>query len=261
MRPSPSVLTKFGLDGELLKLDGGQGTAWQCDGAVLKPRDIPVEALHWLDLEVRPRLVGANFRSSLPLRSRSGSLVVNGWTAFNFVAGEHRDRHWAEIAQLGRSFAAALGELQRPMFLDTRADVWAQADRFAWAEIEIAELSTMVGITDLLKARQPLSEKSGIIHGDLSGNVLFDSSECPAVIDLSVYWRPVEYSIAILAIDAVCFESAPLSLFATISRSSNFQQFLIRALLFRLATDWMHCGPNTDLTPYRPVIRRLITSK
>lgn len=261
MRPPPAVLAEFELNDELLKLDGGQGRAWLSGTTVLKPLDMPAEALSWLDLEVRPLLQTANFRVSLPLRSRSASLAVDGWSAFNYVAGQRQERHWGEIAQVAREFSAALCSLDRPAFLDRRTDPWAQADRFAWAEVEIAELAAVTEITELRKARRPLVERSSIIHGDLSGNVLFDSSATPAVIDLSIYWRPPEYSVAILAIDAICFESAPLSLFDQISQSPNFQQFLIRALLFRMATDRLHCGPNPEFGHYQPAVRQVLTSK
>jgi hypothetical protein len=82
-----------------------------------------------------------------------------------------------------------------------------------------------------------------IVHGDLTGNVLFDPVLPPAVIDLTVDWRPVNYSIAVIAIDAVCFEGAPMSLLETISPVRDFPQYLVRALLFRLVADCLNGRP------------------
>jgi hypothetical protein len=64
-------------------------------------------------------------------------------------------------------------------------------------------------------ARRPVCEPSGIVHGDLAPNVLLDDALAPAVIDLTVYWRPVRYAVAV---DAVCFEGAPASLLGASAR-------------------------------------------
>jgi hypothetical protein len=113
-------------------------------------------------------------------------------------------------------------------------------------------------VADLVNARRQVSDPPGIIHGDLAGNVLFDSVLAPAVIDLTVYWRPINYSMALIAADAVCFEGAPLSLFETICSAPDFSQYLIRALLFRLVTDGLNGRPASEYGAYASAVGRVL---
>jgi hypothetical protein len=83
----------------------------------------------------------------------------------------------------------------------------------------------------------PVDAPLSVVHGDLAGNVLFHPQLPPAVIDLSLYARPVEWSVAVLAVDAVCFEGASFELLDSISADPCFPQYLARALLFRMTTD------------------------
>jgi hypothetical protein len=81
-----------------------------------------------------------------------------------------------------------------------------------------------------------------VVHGDIAGNVLFAPGQPPAVIDLSLYARPVEWSVSVLAVDAVCSQNAPLAQLDTISADPAFPQYLARALLFRMTTDMLRRG-------------------
>jgi prepilin-type processing-associated H-X9-DG protein len=73
---------------------------------------------------------------------------------------------------------------------------------------------------------------SQLVHGDLSGNVLFADGLPPAVIDWSPYWRPPPYASAIVMCDAALGHGAGVELLAGSDR-----QLLIRALLFRLLSE------------------------
>ena len=200
---------------------------------------------------------GSELRLSLPIRSRSGNLVVDGWTAFPYLVGEHQPGRWLELARIARDFAALFTNAERPDFIDMRTHAWARADRFAWGEDDGPPIAAPY-VADLVSARRQVFDPAGIIHGDLTGNVLFDPALPPAVIDLTVYWRPVNYSIAVIAADAVCFEGAPLSLFETISPTSDFPQYLIRALLFRLVADCVHGRPGSEYGVYDSAVDRVL---
>jgi hypothetical protein len=68
----------------------------------------------------------------------------------------------------------------------------------------------------------------------------------------------VNYSVAVIATDAVCFEGAPLSLFETISPERDLSQYLIRALLFRLVTDYLNGRPESGYGVYDSAVGRVL---
>jgi uncharacterized protein (TIGR02569 family) len=244
MGPSSDVLRAFGVREMPFRLEGGQGTTWRSEDVVLKPVDLPTHVLNWLDIDVRRHVTPSELRLSLPIRSRSGDFVVDGWTAFPALVGTHPVDRWLEVADVARKFSASLDGLDVPDLTTGRTDSWARADRFAWGEEELRDCSHSSLIRALVAARRPLDAAPHVVHGDLTGNVLFAPSLPPAVIDLTLYWRPVEYSVAVIAVDAVCCEGASLSLFKTISAATDFYQHLVRALLFRIATDVLRGGAD-----------------
>jgi hypothetical protein len=183
---------------------------------------------------------------------------VDGWTAFPYLAGEHSAGRWLEIAEIAREFAVIFSGVPRPAFVNMRTHAWARADRFAWSEDHDGLRVNAPYVADLLTARRPVSDPPALVHGDLTGNVLFDSSLPPAVIDLTLYWRPVECSVAVIAMDAVCFEGAPLSLLETISPNPAFPQYLVRAALFRIVTDHFNGRPVSDYAPYDDAVSRIL---
>ncbi|MFJ7060541.1 phosphotransferase [Streptomyces microflavus] len=132
---------------------------------------------------------GAGFRVPRPLRSADGSGVVEGWTAAEFVEGRPGPLgQWPGVVATGRAFHAALRTQPRPGFLDRRTHPWAVADRVAWGE---EEADVVAELTDpLLALRRPVEAAAQLIHGDLTGNVLFAPGRDPAVIDFSPCWRP-----------------------------------------------------------------------
>lgn len=225
---------------------------------MMKPLDVLPDELLWLDDVARKHSVGSELRLSLPVKSRSGKLIVDGWTAFPYLPGEHQPGRWLELAKIAGDFAALFAEVERADFIDIRTHAWARADRFAWGEDHGGPPIAAPFVADLLGARRQVFDPPGIIHGDLTGNVLFDSALPPAVIDLTVYWRPLSYSVAVIAADAVCFEGAPLSLFETISPAPDFPQYLVRALLFRLVADCLNGRPASEYGVYDRAVARAL---
>jgi hypothetical protein len=98
-------------------------------------------------------------------------------------------------------------------------------DRVAWGE------QPYPAVDDVLAALEPVDEAPALMHGDLTGNVLFHHTLPPAVIDFAPYLRPPTYAEAIVVADAVCWEGAPETLLDAVPR-----QFLLRALLYRGVT-------------------------
>jgi len=244
LAPPDRVLEEFGAVGRARPLFGGRGASWQCGRFVLKPVDMPVEALSWLDEVVRREVRTNVLRLSFPCRSRSGRLVVDGWTAFPFLAGSHQRGRWLEIIAAGEALAEVLRGVERPRFIEARDDSWARADRAAWGEEDVEGLTAAPHLGALLDARRPVPGTSQLVHGDLSGNVLFHPTLPPAIIDLSLYWRPSAYGSAIVLTDAICFERAGFGLVEEVDTGAHVMQYVLRALVFRMGTDFLQGGPT-----------------
>src|SRR4051794_22250431 len=256
--PPPSVLEAFAASGPLAPLEGGQGTSWRARNVVLKPLDLSEEALAW-QAEVFASISCDGFRISHPLRALDGSLVVDGWCAWEAVEGSHEERRWAEIIAVGDRFHAALADVPRPEFIALRTDPWAIGDRVAWGDVPVTDFARVKHLTRLASARKPLTARSQLIHGDLTGNVLFDDRLPPAVIDLAPYWRPPAFASAIVVADALVWEGADEGIVdAASAHIVDFDQYLLRALIYRAVADRLFRMDEAirpdDADPYLPVV-------
>ncbi len=95
-----------------------------------------------------------------------------------------------------------------------------------------------------------------VIHGDLTGNVLFADSLPPAVIDFVVYWRPAAYARAVVVADALAWEGATPDDLAAATSGEGFGQFLARALMARIVTDWLADADSAPARRPRLCLRR-----
>jgi uncharacterized protein (TIGR02569 family) len=202
--------------------------------AVLKPADDGPEARWTAELltEVRPD----GFRLARPLRALDGRWVVDGWSAARFVEGEPGPAgRWGELLAAARALHVALSLVPPPDFLRSRTHRWAVADRVAWAEGSVTPRPEVAPLLSRLESvRLPVIASCQLVHGDLSGNVLFADGQPPAVIDFSPYWRPAAYADAIVAVDGLLWYGAGPDLLALAESSPDFPQLLVRALIFRL---------------------------
>lgn len=234
--PPPAVLDAFGLHGTPEPLTGGQGLSVRVGGAVLKPAEGAEGESEWAAslLEGLPR--GAGFRVPRPLRSAAGAGVVDGWTAAEFMEGRSGPGgRWPGVVAVGRAFHVAVRDQPRPDFLDRRTHPWAVADRVAWGEEEgdvVPELAEPLG--RLLSLRRPVEAVAQLVHGDLTGNVLFAPGRDPVVIDLSPYWRPPLYAEAVIIADGLLWYEPGPDLLTGGGGDPRWRQMLIRALIFRL---------------------------
>lgn len=236
--PSQDVLQAFGVGGEVEPLEGGQGNVFACADLVFKPVVDEAEAI-WiaeLHLAMRPR----GFRLARPIASVSGSFVVDGWTAWSRLRGEHRlhGGPWPLVVSLCERFHETLSNVPRPALLDRRNDNFARADRIAWSEL-VAPLAPEIrgSVDQLASMAQPTQQPSQLIHADFAGNILFAEGCEPAVIDLSLYWRPASYALALTVVDALLWYGGSLDLLAELTHHADARQMVARALMFRLAID------------------------
>jgi hypothetical protein len=219
LRPSQDVLDAFGALGEPEPLAGGTGRAWRVGELVLKPLDADVAWQH----EVLANVDEYGFRVERPRAE-----IIDGWTAWTHVAGRHEPRRWREIIDAGERFHAALPDVRPPARND---NAWDVGDRVAWGEMPYP------AVDDLLKALEPVNDRAQLVHGDLTGNVLFHESLPPAIIDFAPYYRPPQYASAIVVADALCWEEAPAELADAVGR-----QYLLRALIYRAVTSFEFGG-------------------
>jgi uncharacterized protein (TIGR02569 family) len=236
--PPAHVLAWFGVGGEAEKLPGGTGRAWRAGELVLKPLDRPPHEIAWQAATLGAIRVDG-FRVAAPRPE-----IVDGWTASTYVAGTHEPGRWREIIAAGEGFHAALAHVARPVeIVDGRTDPWAVGDRVAWGEEPFAQFD------DLVAALPPPRAPSQLVHGDLTGNVLFHPTLPPAIIDFSPYWRPAEFASAIVVCDALCWEGAPPELANAVDRTT-----LLRAAIYRAVTSRVF---GVDELPELDLIRRI----
>lgn len=232
-RPSREVLAAFGSDGDPGPLPGGRGLAWRVGDLAFKPLDASPAELDW-QATVLPSIPMEGFRLSFPQRTVGGELVVDGWTAWSYLPGEHRTARWPDVIAVGDRFHRAMAGLARPSFVAARTDPWAIGDRVAWGEASVDPYRDVPHVARLVDRLGPVEAQSQLIHGDLTGNVLFADALPPAVIDLSLYWRPAAFATAIIVADALVWEGADDSLLQSVADFDDFGQVLVRALLYRL---------------------------
>lgn len=240
MQPPPSnVRRAFAADGEDSRLlPGGQGRAWRCGDLVLKP--VEHEAEHrWVAGVFASWPAGERTRVPVPVTARSGDLVYAGWATHRWVDGRDASMHDEPdlIRRVCQDFHAVVADLDRPAFLDEREDPWSFGDRVAWeGQQPQGSTLTLRLIESGLAALRPVQTAPQVVHGDLGGNVLVAAGLPPAVIDWPPYYRPAGWALAVAAVDAICWDGAPVTLLQEWSDVPEWDQLLLRAVIYRIAT-------------------------
>jgi uncharacterized protein (TIGR02569 family) len=251
-RPSPEVLAAYGLSGGRLEpIAGGQGHVWQVGPVILKPVGNQAEA-DWV-AELLPTVRQVGFRLSQPVRSLTGGWTVDGWAAWRRLAGSHdlTDR-WPQVLQAGVALHRALVAVAEPTFLAERDDHWSVAERLSWAG-ELPVHRALRRPAERLAAHlRPTRRPSQLIHGDLTGNVLFADPAAPGIIDFTPYWRPASFGLAVVVADALAWHGAGRPLLDAFSRHepAESRSMLARAALFRLLTADRVAASSADPTSY-----------
>jgi len=230
-------LAAFGLSGEAVPLEGGQGVSLRVGDVVLKrARDRAQGTRNQAEDEWRAelyeRIVQDGFRVPRPVRSVDGRVGVDGWVAFEWLQGEHSLARWDDVLAVCRCFHAALRDEPRPAFLDAANDPWTTAQRALWGETSLDPYLAMKHVAPLVEALRPVHTPLQLVHSDFTANVLFAADLPPAVIDLSPWWAPVEYARAVVVGDALLWYGADPSLARNVE-----PQFFVRAVLFRKIVD------------------------
>jgi uncharacterized protein (TIGR02569 family) len=225
----------FGLSGMAQPLRGGEGRSFQVGDHVLKPCSCPEEAI-WL-AETMPGIRREGFRIADPLRANNGQWVVDGWTAWSRIEGSDDKKDARALLKAGRAFCRACSHLERPAWLDQRENPWAMADKMVWGEREVRQNPLVrVPFERLQVLLKPVTPRNHMVHCDLAGNTLFAPDMDPGIIDLTMYWRPLEYALAIAAADLIDWYGATREdILAELGDLPDLFQFLARAEMFRIA--------------------------
>jgi uncharacterized protein (TIGR02569 family) len=234
-RPLPEVLEAFGTNAPLSSAEHGMGSTWIAGEVVFKP--VENEAEHEWICEVYDTWSRDDVAVARPLRV-DGRWSFRGWGAQVFLPGETAragdDPDW--FRDVHRAFHDAVAGLDRPAFLDIRDDPWSHGERVAWeGDPPEGGDETLGLLTRALSGMQPVEVDDQVVHGDLGGNVLRHGDR-GAVIDWPPYWRPVDWALAVVATDAVCWEGAEEALLDQWATGRQWPQLLLRATVYRLAT-------------------------
>ncbi len=236
--PSGAVLAAFGLEARPVLLGGAPPGVWRSGGAVLKRVGPDV---HWVAWEERAlaSVRDRGFRLQRLRRTAAGDLVVDGWSARNYLQGSHRRERWIDILRVAGALHVELAAVPPDIATPPagRTDPWARADRIAWDEEALPEAFGLDAVlAELLRARRSVRSPPQLVHGDLTGNVVFAGADTPGVIDFSPYWRPSSYALGVIVADAVVWEGADLGVLSSMRGAPDLAQCLLRAMIFRHVT-------------------------
>jgi uncharacterized protein (TIGR02569 family) len=269
--PTPRAMRAFGLrERAVRRLPGGAGYVWTDGRVVVKPVGFVPE--HDWVCEVFTAWTSDTVRVPqpvLPKGDKASGWSVDGWGAHVFLAGRDVEllRELDEVKDASDAFHHSVKDLARPDFMDDRDDPWAYGDRLAWQEAEPDGDDQTLGLVRLLTDHlAPVTSQEQVIHGDILPNVLVADGLPPAVIDWPPYFRPIGTANAVAVTDAITFRGGPLSLLDEWETGEDWNQLLVRALLYRLGPTGLFAARNrlmgslvTHVERVRPVVAAVLS--
>lgn len=261
MFPTEEILQAFSISGKPMRLSGGEGNSFLVGEIVFKPIFSEEETAWRCDLLANIKLDG--FRVAKPVKTKTGKWTYKGWEAAHYLEGKESKNRVHEKISVSQKFHAAIQHVSKPSFIDTAMHPWAVADRMVWGDQAMKygqRLSKVMGMLEELV--KPISLPHQLIHGDMTGNILFHESLDPAIIDFSPYWRPAKFATAIIVVDSIVWNGADMSLLSEIDNTTEMNQLLVRAALWRIKTTEEYVrqydrGSIDDVDAYEPLIKSL----
>lgn len=233
-------------------------------GLVLKPVTHAAEG-EWC-ADVLETVEVAEVRLPRPLRTSTGAAVVMGWCGWERLAGQAAPQRWADVLAVAGRLHRGLADRSRPGWMDTKDDLWRQADRYAWDEAALTTphdrhvhgLQPLLEQLETLQVPQHPRSPAQAVHIDLLGNVLFAGQLAPAVIDPTFYWRPADYAEAVVAVDAATWTTAGTSPLEHLAARGELP-LLIRAARFRIAREVLSPDASADqVTAHTKIVTWLL---
>ena len=260
--PPLAVLEALGSRAEATRLAGGEGNSLRSVGLVFKAVS-DVSTHEWAS-RLLELMQPVEFRISRPVRTRQGAFVQDGWSASVFEPGSHVRGRWPEKLQVAVAFHSSLAAI-RTEPLTVADNPWSQAHDIVWQRSSVPvgiHLEIRTVVDSVLHALTRAQLGNGVVHSDLCGNVLFHDSLPPLVIDFSPTIAPVAYAHAILVVDAIAWEGAPLGLIDSLPATADRTAFLLRAVAFRLLVAALFYPGNPakfreEYAPFHALLLRL----
>ena len=160
--PPARILAAFGAVGPLTPLAGGRGTAWRAGEIVVKPAEGSELMLAWQSQALR-EIGDDRVRLALPRASRSGTFVVEGWSASTFCDGAHDERRWLDVIAAGGVLHARLADIACPDVVLARDDPWSIADRAAWGGIPLSPYLNVPHVARLASRLEAVQAQAQLI--------------------------------------------------------------------------------------------------
>jgi uncharacterized protein (TIGR02569 family) len=254
------VLDTFNFQASPEQLSGGSQPTFKVGNVVLKrvketslENNHSPELIQWI-AEFSQVLKQDGFRFPKALQTKEGNWITkDGWTAWTVVEGRHSTKEdVVGVIEGIIAFHQALAGIYKNPLMDENHTAWGKADRWCWGE-KPEHLHPVVEplVKTLYELRRPVERlKDQLIHGDVSlANILIAPHLPPAFLDLSPYWRPVEFAVGMYA-NWVGGRQGDLSVLQYFQHIQAFDQMLLRASLRMLLVmhvigdvkDWETCS-------------------
>lgn len=269
-QPPAHILTSFQVPAaHPVQLGEAWAGGWRCDRAVISRADEPARAAWIAKIMAKVRPVGVSV--SRPISSSDGRLSISGWRARTFLSGAPSPR-FDEMAAAALRLNEALEGERKPSFVTppvvgqpwSMNDVFAAAEHAAfaadateWIAPALDESSVprddvaeaLMKAAPLLELRGEISARDQLVHGDVMSCLIFDDASDPIFTDIVPAWRPMGWSVALLAVDSAAWAEAPDALFDRWQHLPDFEELLLRAVLYRLFVHIMLPGAREDAWP------------
>jgi len=204
------VREAYGLVGHARRFPGGTQDAYRVGDVVVKrlaamsfenPHSLALAP--WLAEQVAG-VAEAGFRLPRPVAARDGAWVVGGeWMAWTFIEGRQASAEDVpEVIGAIRALHRALGHIPKHPLLDQNDSAWGVAHIHCWGERPAWVHPVLESRVDALYARlRPLPPMARqLIHGDLNHeNIIVAPGLPPGFIDLTPFWAPVDFALAMFA--------------------------------------------------------------
>lgn len=234
------IARNFGCDSDPILLAGGHGTTYRCGDVILKPVTDSEESNEIADIVTRCRLA-PEIRIPQPIKSKSGDWIFDNYVAWEYLEGEDMEGEYETKIKMCDWFSESITSSHRPKFLDSADHAWAIADKVSWGEIKKEYSPDFESlISPIYSNLEEVTSPSVLIHGDLNGNVVSKKLLPPAVIDITLYWRPKDFAKAIVVIDGIVCDGAHLDIYKLVEHLPEMRQLMLRAGLRRILEQAEH---------------------